>query len=170
LSPRKDARRPTVRTTGETAAVAECTASAVAELSIRNRLDELGRASAWLARFADSLALPAETVFRLDLGLTEALTNVIAYAYPDRAEHEIRIRLEAEGAAVLLEVEDDGMPFDPLRAERPPLPGTLEEAPIGGLGIHLIRSMLDECHYRREAGKNRLTMLAKRRESDESRP
>jgi anti-sigma regulatory factor (Ser/Thr protein kinase) len=158
-----------VRTTGETAAVAERTASAVAELRIRNRLDELGRASAWLARFTDSLALPAETVFRLDLGLTEALTNVIAYAYPDGAEHEIRIRLEAEEAAVSLEVEDDGVAFDPLTAERPPLPSRLEEAAIGGLGIHLIRSMLDDCHYRREAGRNRLTMVARPRDADEPR-
>jgi len=159
-----------VRTTGETAAVAERTASAVAELRIRNRLDELGRASAWLACFTDSLALPAETVFRLDLGLTEAASNIIAYAYPDAAEHEILLRLQAHPEGVALEIEDDGRPFDPLQAERPPLPASLEEAPIGGLGIHLIRSMLDECHYRREAGKNRLTMLAKRRATDESRP
>jgi anti-sigma regulatory factor (Ser/Thr protein kinase) len=63
-------------------------------------------------------------------------------------------------------VEDDGRAFDPLQAERPPPPVNLEEAPIGGLGIHLIRSMLDECHYRREAGWNRLTLIARSREAD----
>jgi serine/threonine-protein kinase RsbW/sigma-B regulation protein RsbU (phosphoserine phosphatase) len=140
--------------------------NAVAELRIRNQLDELARASAWLAQFAEGLALPTETLFRLDLGLTEALNNVVAYAYADAAEHEIRIRIAAEGDAVRLEVEDDGRAFDPLQAERPPPPGNLEEAPIGGLGIHLIRSMLDECHYRREAGWNRLTLIARSREAD----
>jgi serine/threonine-protein kinase RsbW len=148
----------------------ERSAGAAAELRIRNRLDELGSASIWLSHFADALALPDETRYRLDLGLTEALTNIMAYAYPDEAEHEIRIRLRAEGDAVSMEVEDDGLPFDPLKAERPPSPASLDAAPIGGLGIHLIRSMLDECDYARESGRNRLTMRAKRRDSDASRP
>ena len=98
--------------------------------------------------------------YRLDTGLNEAVTNVISYGYPDGAEHLIRLRLWAHGDIVSLEVEDDGLPFDPLRAEPRPAPHTLEEAPIGGLGIQLIRAMLDECHYRREAGQNHLTMIA----------
>jgi anti-sigma regulatory factor (Ser/Thr protein kinase) len=141
-------------------------ATHAAELAIANRLDELGQASAWLDRFSETLELPAEMRFRLDLGLTEALTNVIAYAYRDSAEREIRIRLRGDRSGVTLEVEDDGIAFDPLQAERSPLPGSLAEAPIGGLGIHLIRSMLDGCQYRREAGMNRLTMVAKPREPD----
>lgn len=146
--------------------VAESPPTHEAELAIANRLDELGRASAWLDRVADSLDLSPEMRFRLDLGLTEAVTNVVAYAYQDSAEHEIRIRLRADGVGVTLEVEDDGVAFDPLQAERPPVPSSLAEAPIGGLGIHLIRSMLDECHYRREAGRNRLTMVARPHDSD----
>lgn len=148
-------------TTRDARVVAESPATHEAELAIANRLDELGRASAWLDRVADSLDLSPEMRFRLDLGLTEAVTNVVAYAYRDSAEHEIRIRLRADGVGVTLEVEDDGVAFDPLQAERPPVPSSLAEAPIGGLGIHLIRSMLDECHYRREAGRNRLTMVAR---------
>jgi len=134
------------------------------ELEIRNRLDELGRATAWLEDFAGRLELPAETHYRLDLGLAEAVTNVISYAFPDGAEHLIRLRLQTNGEGVSLEVEDDGLPFDPLQREEPALPQTLEEAPIGGLGIHLIRSMLDECHYQRKADRNLLTMVARPRE------
>jgi anti-sigma regulatory factor (Ser/Thr protein kinase) len=154
-----------VQATTESSAPAARPVGAVAELRIRNRLDELARASTWLAQFAEGLALPDETLFRLDLGLTEALSNVVAYAYADAADHEIRIRLAADTGAVRLEVEDDGRPFDPLQMERPRLPDSLEEAPVGGLGIHLIRSMLDECHYRREAGWNRLTLVARPRAS-----
>lgn len=157
-----------MQTTTETTAPAARPLGAAAELRIRNRLDELARASAWLAQLAEGLALPAETLFRLDLGLTEALSNVVTYAYADAADHEICIRLAAEDGAVRLEVEDDGRPFDPLQAERPPLPASLAEAPIGGLGIHLIRNMLDGCQYRREADKNRLILLARPRESGAS--
>jgi anti-sigma regulatory factor (Ser/Thr protein kinase) len=153
-------------TTRDARLVAESPPIHEAELAIGNRLDEVGRASAWLDRVAASLDLSPEMRFRLDLGLTEAVTNVVAYAYQDSAAHEIRIRLRADGAGVTLEVEDDGVAFDPLQAERPPVPSSLAEAPIGGLGIHLIRSMLDECRYRREAGRNRLTMVARPRDSD----
>lgn len=155
-----------MQTIREAGAVAEPAATHAAELVIGNRLEELRRASAWLDRFAETLDLPAELRYRLDVGLTEAVTNVVAYAYQDSAEHEIRIRLQADGCGVTLEVEDDGIAFDPLQADRPPLPGGLAEAPIGGLGIHLIRSMLDECHYSREAGRNRLTMVARPQEGD----
>jgi anti-sigma regulatory factor (Ser/Thr protein kinase) len=157
-----------VGTSREAVVVAAPNATQAAELVIGNRLDELGRASAWLDGVADTLDLPTEMRFRLDLGLTEAVTNVIAYAYQDSAEHEIRIRLGADGPGVTLEVEDDGIAFDPLRAAGPPVPASLAEAKIGGLGIHLIRSMLDECHYHREAGKNRLTMVARPHNSDAS--
>lgn len=133
------------------------------ELEIRNRLDELARAAAWLEDFVGRLDLPAETHYRLDLALAEAVTNVISYAFDDGAEHPIRLRLQADGEGVSLEVEDDGLPFDPLEREQPALPRTLEEAPIGGLGIHLIRSMLDECHYQRKADRNLLTMIARSR-------
>jgi anti-sigma regulatory factor (Ser/Thr protein kinase) len=153
------------RTATDTTTPAAPLRSAVAELRIRNRLDELTRASAWLAGLAEGLALPDETLFRLDLGLTEALNNVVAYAYADAADHEIGVRLAAEDGAVRLEVEDDGRPFNPLQAERPPLPASLAEAPIGGLGIHLMRTMLDGCEYRREADRNRLILVARPRES-----
>jgi anti-sigma regulatory factor (Ser/Thr protein kinase) len=131
------------------------------ELEIGNRLDELGRATAWLEAFAGAAALPAETRYALDVGLNEAVTNVISYAYPDAAEHRILLRLERVGDAVWLEVEDDGAPFDPLQQAPPAPPTTLADAPIGGLGIHLIRSMFDECRYRRENGRNRLTLVAR---------
>ena len=131
------------------------------ELEIGNRLDELGRATAWLEAFASAEALPAETRYALDVGLNEAVTNVISYAYPDAAEHRILLRLERVGDAVSLEVEDDGAPFDPLQQAPPAPPTTLADAPIGGLGIHLIRSMFDECRYRRENGRNRLTLVAR---------
>lgn len=133
------------------------------ELVIPNRLDEVGRATTWLHAFADRLALTEEMRYRLDTGLNEAVTNVVSYAFADGAEHLVRLRLSAEGGAVRLDVEDDGIPFDPLRTEDRQLPTRIEDAPIGGLGIQLMRSMLDECRYRREGGRNHLTLIARPR-------
>jgi anti-sigma regulatory factor (Ser/Thr protein kinase) len=60
-------------------------------------------------------------------------------------------------------MEDDGVAFNPLEAPAPRQPGSLAEATVGGLGIHLIRSFTDECRYRRENGRNHLTMVARPR-------
>ena len=133
------------------------------ELRLRSEPAEVGRASAWLGKQMAALDLPHELRYRLDTALAEAVTNVISHAYRDAGPHEIAVRYgrEAEGWAV--EVEDDGVAFNPLEAARPSAPGSLAEAAVGGLGIHLIRSFTEECRYRRENGHNHLTMVARPR-------
>ena len=111
-----------------------------------------------LEEFARQHHLAPAVLQAADLALEEHVTNVMRYAYEDTAPHEIRIRLALEPQRMQIEVEDDGRPYDPL--SRPPVDTSepLEEKPMGGLGIHLIRSLMDEVDYRREAGKNILRM------------
>ena len=76
---------------------------------------------------------------------------------------EIEIVLTSEDHALTIEVLDDGHPFDPLQdSPNPDLTATIEGRPIGGLGIHLVRNLMDDLHYQRDAGKNRLTLVARR--------
>jgi serine/threonine-protein kinase RsbW len=133
------------------------TGSALA-LTVKNRLAELERVGAALDAYAADHGLTAPTTFKVKLALDEIITNIIAYAYSDGAEHEIDVRVSLEPGRLVLQVEDDGCPFNPLEAPAPPLAGLLAARPIGGLGIHLVRQAVDGLAYRRHGGRNRLTM------------
>ena len=128
------------------------------ELILQNRPEEKRRLLPALEEFARQHHLAPAVLHAADLALEEHLANVMSYAYEDAAPHEIRIRLALEKQRLQIEVEDDGRPYDPL--SRPPVDTSvpLQEKPIGGLGIHLIQSLMDEVDYRREAGKNILRM------------
>lgn len=129
-------------------------------LAVDNRLTEVGRMSAWLETTFHQLGLPNELLFKFDLSANEALTNVISYAFPDQGEHQIALRIQVTDVIVSLEIEDDGIAFDPLAAPEHVQPTSLEDAKIGGLGIDLIRKFMDECHYARRQGKNVLRLIA----------
>lgn len=114
--------------------------------------------SAWIHRTGAVMGLPDAILSDLDVCAAEAVHNIISYAYDDAASHRIVVRLTHAQSHVDLELEDDGHPFNPL--EFPPAPpvSSLDQAPLGGRGIHLIRGLMTECKYRRSEGKNILTM------------
>ena len=123
-------------------------------LTIRNDYSELNRVAAWLEQSAARFRLSEQLVFRLDLVLNEALPNIIGYAYPHAGTHDIVIVLEDEPDRVLLEITDDGIPFDPFAREPFVEAASLADATITGRGIHLIRSFSDDQEYRRLANGN----------------
>ena len=123
------------------------------------RLDELNRLATWIETVASQLSLTERAKFRLEMVLTEAVTNVIQHGSEGAGDREIRLVLEQAGDDVRMEVRDGGRPFDPLEQPRVVFPRTLDEASQGGLGIHLIRSYSDECSYRHEGGENVLTLI-----------
>ena len=124
----------------------------------RNDLSELGRLNELLSRFCKENRLPEEVAMEMGLALEEVFVNVVRYGYQDSNEHEILVSMTAEGGEMVLAVEDDGIAFNPL--EIPPVDTTLpiEDRPIGGLGIHLVRSVMSEVNYARKDGRNRLEM------------
>lgn len=111
-----------------------------------------------LQEFAREHNLPAKVLQAVDLALEEHLTNVMTYGYEEAAPRDVRIRLTVDGGWVQVEVEDDGRPFNPLAAPRVDTSLPLEEKPVGGLGIHIIRQFMDELDYHRTGGKNILRM------------
>jgi anti-sigma regulatory factor (Ser/Thr protein kinase) len=94
----------------------------------------------------------------LNLALEEILTNIMSHGYVDEREHEIRVSLSLQPGAVRIEVEDDGRPFNPLQAPEVDTTKPLDERMAGGLGIHLVRRLMDGLEYKRERERNRLTM------------
>ena len=136
----------------------ETTMSKPMAIPFKNQLSEIERLGQVMEEFAALHRLPPNLVFELNLALEEVLTNVISYGYDDSGEHEILIRLSCKGGEITAEVEDDGRPFNPLEAAEPDTDKPLEERPVGGLGIHLVRKLMDDVEYKSQQGKNLLAM------------
>lgn len=101
-------------------------------------------------------------LFKVKLAIEEMGLNVAKHGRIDKAP-DIKIVVTSEPDALRIDIEDDGRPFDPLTdAPEPDLISSIEERPIGGLGIHFVREMMDEMSYRREDGKNCLALTLRR--------
>jgi serine/threonine-protein kinase RsbW len=127
-------------------------------ISLRNALDELERVAGLVEAFCTARGVPAKTIFQLNLALDEVLTNVISYGYPEGGAHTITVHVGYEPERLVVAVEDSGRAFDPLTVPAPDLSRALDERAVGGLGVHLVRSVMDELEYHRQDGKNLLIM------------
>ena len=125
---------------------------------LRNDRSEILRMAALAEQFGAEAHLPDEDVMTVNLVLDEIVANVIENAYDDAGEHEILVSLTRDGDTLTVRVEDDGRAFDPLQVAPPDLDLPIEERPVGGLGIHLVRSVMDAVDYERRDGRNVLTM------------
>ncbi len=121
-------------------------------------LDALTQLSAWVHSVAGENSLSARCAFRLELVLVEAVTNIVEHASTGRTDDGITLQLAIKPGWVVVCVEDTERPFDPTTAPAHRQPASLEDATIGGLGIHLIRAYTQQLEYRRVGSKNQLWM------------
>ncbi len=116
----------------------------------------------FMAFVSECLALRGFSPHRaseIELAVEEALVNIFRYAYPDRpGEVEVRCRAMADRRLVI-EIEDEGVPFNLLSTPDPELSPEISRRKVGGLGIYFIRKMIDDIHYRREKDRNVLTLV-----------
>ena len=127
-------------------------------LHIKNSFDSVHCANDAAGRWLADTGAPAEIQYFANLAIEELATNVIKYGYDNASEHFIEVTLSVSGGDLVLSIADDGRPFNPLEAPDPEVNAALEERPIGGLGIYLVRKMADRMEYVREASKNRITL------------
>jgi anti-sigma regulatory factor (Ser/Thr protein kinase) len=130
----------------------------VAEYRLRNDPTESRQIEGWIQSFAESARLSPAARNAFAHALVEWVTNVICHAYDDAREHWIDVRFLASPGLARMEVEDDGREFNPLTLPPADTTAPLEQRAIGGLGVHMIRQFMDSVEYRREAGRNILTM------------
>jgi serine/threonine-protein kinase RsbW len=127
-------------------------------LVLRNDLAELERLAGWIEDWSQH-SLSPDISFAIQLCLEEAVANVMMY----RAAHddgvEIAVELERSGDTLVARIEDTGPYFDPAQVPPPSLAPSLDEAKVGALGFHLVRSFANGMHYERRGGRNRLTLL-----------
>jgi anti-sigma regulatory factor (Ser/Thr protein kinase) len=126
-------------------------------LLLHNDLGELQRLAAWIDGWAQQ-DLSSDLSFAVQLCLEEAVANVIMYGAGGRDGLEIAVEVEDDGATLVARVVDNGRPFDPTEAPRPPMASSLAQAKIGNLGIHLMRSFASSMQYERRDGRNQLTL------------
>jgi serine/threonine-protein kinase RsbW len=127
-------------------------------ITLKSDLAELQRLAAEIGDFGRTCGLDRESLLKLNLVLEELTANIILHGYRGEGEHLILIRLELMNQELRAEIEDEAEPFDPLQQKMPDIDRPLEKRPIGGLGIFFVRHLTDELNYRREHGRNILTM------------
>ena len=133
---------------------------------MRNDIQQIPTLAEWI----DGLEIPAELNMQVNLALEEAVSNVMLYAYPDTNSGQVFVefvRLDNAGdSQIIFTISDSGIPFDPT--QKPPVDTTLsaEERSIGGLGIHLVRQLMDKVEYKRQEDKNILTLTKKITKND----
>lgn len=133
------------------------------ELALQPQISEIPRLIDWVEACCRAAGIDDELRFKMALVLEEAVANVVAHAFAGLPRpHLIRVRLDITERLISAEVSDNGHPFDPTGAPGPDLTLPLERRDPGGLGIHLMRSMMDRLQYRRDAGSN-ILHLEKRR-------
>jgi serine/threonine-protein kinase RsbW len=114
---------------------------------------------AFLQQAWQDAALPEAAAFPFELALDEVFMNVVMHGTtPDGPPREVSLSLRHEGAKVTMIMEDDGPAFDPLSLATPDIDAPIEEREIGGLGVFLIRELMDDVSYAHTGTHNQLTM------------
>jgi serine/threonine-protein kinase RsbW len=128
-------------------------------IEVRNDIADLDRLNGFMAAFWQSNHLPEDEIFLdVTLALEEVFANVVQHAFHEKSARQVHVELELHHEDVHLTVEDDGNPFNPLDAPEVDVTVPLTERSIGGLGIFLVRRLMDRIEYSRAKDKNRLTM------------
>ena len=125
---------------------------------LKGKLSELRALCRHLENCCNIWGLQQKCVFEINVGLDELFTNIVSYGYKDDLEHRIKFSLEKHDNALIVEVEDDGLPFNPLHVKKHEAPKDIDTVDIGGLGIHLIKEMVDNVDYKWSDGKNKVTL------------
>jgi anti-sigma regulatory factor (Ser/Thr protein kinase) len=128
------------------------------KFELKNCLSELKALHLNLNKWGQDNGLPADSIPRINICLDELFTNIVSYGFDDDSQNLIKFTLNCDNNMVNINIEDNGIPFNPLEKIDPDFPENVESAQIGGLGILIIRKLMDNVSYERKNGKNILTM------------
>jgi anti-sigma regulatory factor (Ser/Thr protein kinase) len=125
---------------------------------LKSSLSELDNLCLNLENIGQKIGLSKKLIFEINLALDELFTNIISYGFKDEKEHIIKVSLTPQNEELCLRIEDDGIPFNPTDFEIPDVACSVDNCKIGGLGIHIMRKLMDEICYQRCDDKNVLTL------------
>ena len=129
---------------------------AALRLTLVNRLDALEPARLAIQAYLAHAGLSPQGMFKLELVLEETFMNLLWHAFKDDSERHIELTVQLHCDEVVLSFEDDGIAFDPTQAAEPARPVSIDDAPVGGRGLALVRRAARSVAYLRAGGRNRL--------------
>ena len=128
------------------------------EIVIKNEVEELDKLAAFVEEVVSELGLEPELEMNLNLALEEVVSNVILYAYPKKEEGSVMIAANGDGKSLVFTITDKGKEFDPTKVEEADITLSAEDRQIGGLGIYIVKNIMNEVTYQRLDGHNVLTL------------
>ena len=138
--------------------------NAEVKLTVKNRIEDLLRVNSIFESFATQHDIGGKLRYHLLVSIEEILTNIIKYGFDEQGVHPIHITFRNDSGAIEMEFEDRGREFDPLEVGEPDLDTPIEDRQLGGLGIHLVKNMVDVAQYRRVGDRN-ILLLRKTRQA-----
>jgi len=137
------------------------------KVTVKNRIEDLLRVNSLFESFATQHDISGRLRYHLLVSIEEILTNIIKYGFDEEGVHPIHITFRRVEEQIEMEFEDRGREFNPLEIGEPDLDSPIEDRQLGGLGIHLVKKMVDEAKYRREGDRN-ILLLRKDKNSSAS--
>ena len=128
------------------------------ELRIKNQVSELEKVAQFVEEIGEELGLNMELQMNLNLVMEEMVSNVIFYAYPEGVDAEIELLAKSDGKELTFVLSDQGKEFDPTAKEDADLDVNPADRELGGMGIFIVKNIMNKVTYQRLEGKNLLTM------------
>jgi sigma-B regulation protein RsbU (phosphoserine phosphatase) len=128
-------------------------------VTIKNELNQMPQVIEAFEAFGEMNKLSFGVIQKFNIALDELLNNIISYGFQDDLEHEIDVDVELRNERLTITFMDDGVPFNPFRNDPPDTKLTLGERKIGGLGLHIVKNLVDEYDYKRQTDKNIITLI-----------
>jgi len=128
-------------------------------LTLQNDVQQVPQLAQFVDEVCEAAGLDTATAMKLNLAVEEAVVNVMNYAYPPGTVGNVSIKAEVHDNQLEFTITDSGIPFDPTSQQEADTTLSAEERPIGGLGIHLVRTIMDSISYERIDGNNTLRLI-----------
>lgn len=138
--------------------------------TLRNQRSEIARMFTLLEGFCQSHGISEDDMFNVRLVLDEAVINVIVHGYDDTRDHDINVALALDGSLLSIHIDDDGVAYNPLDAPPPRFDLPIEQRRIGGLGVHIMKTLAQSVDYHRTNDRNNLDIVIEVGARDSSAP